>query len=123
MPDKNQGKMEEGPDRGIYEQVKRLDGQVVTGGGSPRQFGQKKKPTVFSSPTARITAGDVLELRCSTTTALCSKKCLMYFLSGRADVYQIGVYTALHQKIKDSTAHCVLFKLGVHCAVLECVGL
>ena len=87
-------------------------------------------------PTARITAGDVLELRCSTTTALCSKKCLMYFLSGRADVYQIGVYTALHQKIKDSTAHCVLFKLfnctvlcrvlfklGVHCAVLECVGL
>ena len=42
MPDKNQGKMEEGTDRGIYEQVKRLDGQVVTGGGSPRQFGQKK---------------------------------------------------------------------------------
>ena len=84
-----------------------------------------KKKTRPSSrlPTARITAGDVLELRCSTTTALCSKKCLMYFLSGRADVYQIGVYTALHQKIKDSTAHCVLFKLGVHCAVLECVGL
>ena len=84
-----------------------------------------KKKNLPSSrlPAARITAGDVLELRCSTTTALCSKKCLMYFLSGRADVYQIGVYTALHQKIKDSTAHCVLFKLGVHCAVLECVGL
>ena len=50
MPDKNQGKMEEGTDRGIYEQVQRLDGQVVTGGGSPRQFGQKKNDRLLVSP-------------------------------------------------------------------------
>ena len=41
----------------------------------------------------------------------------MYFLSGRADVYQIGVYTALHQKIKDSTAHCAEFFSSLVCTV------
>ena len=41
----------------------------------------------------------------------------MYFLSGRADVYQIGVYTALHQKIKDSTAHCAVFFSSLLCTV------